>query len=265
MKKTSVFLCAAAMVAGLSSCASSKNAAVLTDISGEWNVVEIRGAAVVPAPGQRFPFIGFNTETGRVSGHTGCNSLVGTLDLNAEPGTIDMSRIGSTRMICEDMTVERNIFAALTQVKKYVKLDEEHIALCGKSTKRPVIVLKRKEADATLSELDGHWNLEFPDDKTAFANLEKTPFLELKIADKRLHGNAGCNIINGAIVTDENNAASIFFPQVISTMMACPNMDVENRVLKALNSVRTFGRLTGGDFGLYDESDNLVLILKREL
>ena len=265
MKKTNAFLGAAVVMACLSSCASSRNAVSLTDISGEWDVIEIRGAAVVPTPGQRFPFIGFNAETGRVTGHTGCNTLVGAFDLKAEPGTIDLGQVGSTRMLCEDMTVERNLLAAFTQVKNYVRLDDEHIALCGKSLKRPVMVLQRKKNDVMLSELDGRWNIELPNNLTPLPDPENVPFVELDIAGKKLHGNAGCNIINSTIVTDEANSASISFSQAISTMMACPNMEVESRILKALADVRTFGRLAGGDFGFYDESDNLLLILKRKL
>lgn len=48
---------AGALIA-LSSCRSSKDAATLSSINGEWNIIEINGAAVVPAPNQEFPFIG---------------------------------------------------------------------------------------------------------------------------------------------------------------------------------------------------------------
>ncbi len=68
MKKVFVSLCMAATVAGLSSCASTKNAATLSSLSGEWNIIEINGSAVVPAPNQEFPFIGFDTKTGQVYG-----------------------------------------------------------------------------------------------------------------------------------------------------------------------------------------------------
>ena len=67
MKKILVTFCLAAVMTGLSSCGSTKQAAAsLADIEGEWNIVEINGAAVVPAPGQTFPYIGFDKATGRV-------------------------------------------------------------------------------------------------------------------------------------------------------------------------------------------------------
>ena len=122
MKKVFVSLCMAATVAGLSSCASTKNAATLSSLSGEWNIIEINGSAVVPAPNQEFPFIGFDTKTGQVYGNSGCNRLMGSFDVNAKPGQIDLGALGSTRMMCPDMTVEKNVLAALGQVKKYKQL-----------------------------------------------------------------------------------------------------------------------------------------------
>ena len=88
-------------------------------------------------------------------------------------------------------------------------------------------------------------------------------FIEFNIAEKRLHGNAGCNLINGAFQVDDENPSAISFPQVISTMMACPDMEVEGRVLKALNSVQSFGKLAGGGIGLYDADNNLVMVLVK--
>jgi hypothetical protein len=50
MKKVIVSLCMAGALIALSSCRSSKDAATLSSINGEWNIIEINGAAVVPAP-----------------------------------------------------------------------------------------------------------------------------------------------------------------------------------------------------------------------
>ena len=79
-----------------------------------------------------------------------------------------------------------------------------------------------------------------------------------------MHGNAGCNIINGSFDVDDANPAAISFQRVISTMMACPDMEVEGRVLKALNSVQSFGKLAGGGMGFYDTDNNLVMVLVKK-
>lgn len=89
--------------------------------NGEWNIIEVNGSAIVPAENQELPFIGFDTATGKVYGNSGCNRMMGSIDLNSKPGTIDMSRLGSTRMACPDMTTEQNVLNALGQVKSYKK------------------------------------------------------------------------------------------------------------------------------------------------
>lgn len=89
--------------------------------------------------------------------------------------------------------------------------------------------------------------------------------MNLILQKKRLHGNAGLQSINGAFQVDDENPSAISFPQVISTMMACHDMEVErDRVLKALNSVQSFGKTAGGGIGrLYDADNNLVMVLMR--
>ena len=122
MKKVIVSLCMAGALIALSSCRSSKDAATLSSINGEWNIIEINGAAVVPAPNQEFPFIGFDTNTGKVFGNSGCNRMMGSFDVNAKPGTIDLGAMASTRMACPDMEVEGRVMKALNEVKSFGKL-----------------------------------------------------------------------------------------------------------------------------------------------
>ena len=56
-------------------------------------------------------------------------------------------------------------------------------------------------------------------------NKENVPFLAFNIEEKRVHGNASCNVVNGGFMQEEGKENSLKFSQMISTMMACPNMD----------------------------------------
>lgn len=262
MKKIYVSVCFVSALMGFASCASTRDMATVADMAGEWNIIEINGAAVVPAPGQEFPFIGFDAQGGKVYGNSGCNRIMGSFDVNAKPGSIDLGALGSTRMMCPDMTVEKNVLSALAQVKAYKRIGKDQMALCG-SSKRSVVVLKKKDNTMSLAMLEGRWNIVEAAGEAVPQNMENQPFLELDIAGKKLHGNAGCNVINGGFQTEEGNVASISFPNLISTMMACPNMDVEGRVTKALGAVKTFGKLASGDMGLYDADGTLVMVLKK--
>ena len=114
-----------------------------------------------------------------------------------------------------------------------------------------------------LADLAGKWMIVEADKQAIADNMENQPFVEFNLDEKRLHGNAGCNVFNGEFLVDEAAPTAIAFPQVITTMMACPDMDVEGRILKALNEVRTFGVLADGAVGFYNESNDLVLVVKR--
>ena len=115
-------VCLAGALLAFSSCRSSKNVMPQASLAGEWNIVELNGTAVVPDPGQEFPFIGINADNGNVYGNTGCNRIMGTVALNGKPGEIDLSSLGSTRMACPDMKLESNILKALNEVKSFGKL-----------------------------------------------------------------------------------------------------------------------------------------------
>lgn len=263
MKKVLVSLCMAGVLVALSSCRTSKDAATLSSINGEWNIIEINGTAVVPAPNQEFPFIGFDTSTGKVYGNSGCNRMMGSFDVNAKPGTLELGKMAGTRMACPDMALEQNVTSTLSLVKKYKKLGKENIGLYG-SSNRPIIVLQKKTPTVKLADLNGKWMISEAGGQSIPEGMDKQPFIEFNIAEKRIHGTAGCNIVNGGFVTDKENAAAISFPQLISTMMACPDMEVESRVLKALNSVKTFGKLANGGIGFYDANGTLTVMLVKK-
>lgn len=263
MKKLFLSMCIACVAFAMSSCRSTKEVASLSSINGEWNIIEINGTDVVTAKGQSLPFIGFDTTTGKVYGNSGCNRMMGSFDVNAKAGSLDLDKIGSTRMMCPDMTLEQNVLGALAQVKGYKKMGKGHIALCN-AAKRPVLILTKKAADVQLSALKGSWLIAEVNGEAVPSTMETKPFIEFNLKEKSVHGNAGCNIINGGFKTDDSNARAISFPALATTMMACPDMDTESKILKAMNEVVSFDTLAGGGMGLYDANGTLVLVLTKK-
>ena len=51
---------------------------------------------------------------------------------------------------------------------------------------------------------------------------------------------------------------------MISTMMACPDMETEARLTEALDRTAKFGTIPGGNLGLFDDNDNLLIELSRK-
>lgn len=262
MNRAFVSFCVAGFLVGLSSCASTKDVVAVDSLDGEWNIIEIDGTAVVPAPDQPFPFIAFDVRNGKVSGNAGCNRITGSFDTGTKPGIIDLGTLGTTRMMCPDMVVERNVLAALSKVKKYRKLGEENLALCT-SSRRPVVVLQRKKPLA-LADLAGRWVIREVNGEALPDSMENRPFLEFDTVEKRVHGNAGCNVVNGGFRTDDTQPTAVAFPQFITTMMACPDMEIERQILDALNGVRFFDKAGDTTLSLCDADRKTLVVLVKE-
>lgn len=263
MKKVFVSICIVGAALAMSSCRSVEKAVPLSSINGEWNIIEVNGTKVAPGESRTLPFIAFDTATGRLSGNSGCNRMMGGFDVNAKPGSLELTNIASTRMMCPDMTTENNVLNALGQVKSYKKGGKDKVYLCNASN-RPVVVLEKKEADVKLSVLNGEWKIKEVDGKAIPSGMEKQPFIAFDVKKKTVHGNAGCNLINGGFETSTDNAKSISFPGLASTMMACPDMETEGKIMKAISEVKSFDVLADGGIGLYDANNALVVVLERK-
>jgi len=249
-------ICAGALVA---SCMSSKKAAQTVDLTGEWNIVTVDGEKL---GSENMPFIGLDAETKRVYGSAGCNRMMGGFELDSvNAGKIHFSQIATTRMMCPDMDTEQKILGALNKVEGYSET-ETGIELTDAEGKTVIVLEKRVQAAVSINDLAGEWIISAVNGE-AVKKMEKTPFLAFNIEEKRVHGNAGCNIINGGFSQEEGNAASLKFSQMISTMMACPDMDVETQVLKALNEVASFEKNEDGSVSLLDGNGKVLLTLVK--
>lgn len=91
----------------LVSCETIKNAPTFSDIDGEWNIVEVNGLTLAANPERQQPFIGFDTQNGRIYGCSGCNRIMASLDLQAKPGKVGFKQIAGTLMACPDMDTEK--------------------------------------------------------------------------------------------------------------------------------------------------------------
>lgn len=259
MRKT--FLGVAAICAGalMVSCMSSKKTAQTVDLTGEWNIVTVCGEKM---EAKQIPFIGLDTEVKRIYGSTGCNRMMGEFDWDStHVGKIHFGQVAATRRMCPNMEVEKKILGALNRVAGYEEA-ESGVVLTDEKGKAVIVLEKRVQAAATLNDLAGEWIISELNGE-AVKKMDKTPFLAFNIDEKRVHGNAGCNIINGGFSQEEGNTASLKFSQMISTMMACPDMEVESQVLKALDAVRSFKMNQDKSVSLLDENGNAVLSLVK--
>ncbi|NCC10296.1 MAG: META domain-containing protein [Bacteroidia bacterium] len=261
MKKTIVLMSLVGVAIFLFSCRSTEKLLSSSSINGEWDIVEINGVKVIAGDRGHLPFIGFDGTQGRIYGNSGCNRMMGTFKLNVKPGSLDFGPIASTRMACPDMTTEQNVLNILSQVKTYQLVAHERLLLCN-GNKRPVALLQRKVKDVSI--LSGEWLIKEINGVVVTTQTERLPFLNFDVKEQRVHGNPGCNVVNGAFKTEPGKPSSLSFSNLASTMMACPDLKVEDEILKAMEQVRSFSEQSAELVGLCDATGKVLLLLEKK-
>lgn len=239
-----------------------KKTATLSDIDGEWKIMEINGQPLQTPAGEQQPYLGFDIQSGRIYGNSGCNRIMASIDRQAKPGSIEFKHMGSTMMACPNMETESKVLTALSEVRSYRKDGKDGIDLCDSSNK-PVVTLRKRFYTMPAAELQGKWNVVSVYCIPIPETMENTPFLIFDTKENKISGNAGCNRLNGKLIISENND-SISIPPLMTTRMACPDMETENNILSALGNVRTFGKLDNERIALYSNGGTEVLVLQKD-
>jgi heat shock protein HslJ len=79
-------------------------------------------------------------------------------------------------------------------------------------------------------------------------------FIALDSTQQRIAGNAGCNRLMGSYTL---NGEQLTFSQMATTRMACPDMQREAALLKALGATQSW-RIDGAQLELLDAGANLL-------
>ena len=108
--------------------------------------------------------------------------------------------------------------------------------------------------------LDGSWAVTAIDGEKV--NIEGMK-IALDVDEKRMHGNTGCNIINGELETDMDAANSISFSKIGMTRMACPNSGWETRMMMALEEAVTARKVSSDEIEFIGSNGKQVMLLKR--
>ena len=88
---------------------------------------------------EKVAIINFEKEN-KVFGKLGCNSFFGKVDI--KPNNINISKVGSTMMMCSDMSVERDYMEVLNTVTTY-KIDGNSLIFFDKNNKEIARFIKR--------------------------------------------------------------------------------------------------------------------------
>lgn len=214
-------------------------------INGKWDIIDVNGNATI---GDDRPYIIFEKSTKQIFANNGCNTINANFEITSD-NVIKITNILSTQRYCHDAKFEKDINNALANVNKisFSKIGNEYYMNYLDSLGK-VLMISRKP---NLEFLNGTWRItkiNGNNNKLRHKNYE----LALDIAELKLHGKVGCNIVNGSILLDPDKKNSIMFLDLISTKMTCPDGELETEILIALEKVENYSK---------KESNKQIIIL----
>lgn len=226
------------------------------EVSGDWAIEEVCGKPVV---GQTPPYLKFVPSEKRVYGNNGCNTINAGYSYNAADSTLSFSNVISTMMMCNvEGITDIEINAAISNVKYYTwenKGDEYYLYLWD-TYHQPMLTLMHQNFEF----LNGTWRVVSIEDEAVSDPEVK---LVIDVAEGKVHGNTGCNVLNGSLDLYMENPNSISFQDLITTRMACPNPEYETRLLVALESTERAKPISSDRVLLLNGAGDVVLTLQR--
>lgn len=120
------------------------------------------------------------------------------------------------------------------------------------------------EKTMTLNDIEGEWNIVEAGGETLDTSKSETkPFIGFDLKQGRVYGSSGCNRIMNTI--DKNvKAGTIDLQHMASTMMACPDMETERKVLDALTKAKSYRKAGKNKVALCDAAGKQVVLLVRK-
>lgn len=225
-------------------------------VKGDWAIEEVYG---VPAVGEKAPFLKFVPKEKRVYGNNGCNVINATYIYNPKDSTLHFGEIASTMMMCAMTGItDAEINKALGDTEYYtwdVEDSEYYLHFYDKNGKK-IMRLMHQNFDF----LNGAWAIRAINDERV--NVEDMK-LVIDVDEGKIHGNTGCNILNGNMEIDMEQANSISFSSIGVTRMACPDMPYETRLLVALEEANAAKPISANEVLLFNAAGKQVLRLVR--
>lgn len=221
---------------------------------GEWDIVTIRKKKVytIERTYLYLDFAGGN----KVYGNNGCNTINGSFQLSGD--NLSFGEFISTERQCHNVTSEKTIMHALADVRKYTltaQYNAQYLNLMN-SKGAVIMVLKRHNLDA----MNGAWLVKE-------INSENVSQLDMRLVIdavlQTIHGDTGCNIINGIITLDPTKDMAIQFEDLRSTEHDCEGIDNETALLLALESTESCKRINQHEMALLDNKGSIVMVLQR--
>ena len=192
----------------------------------------------------------------KVYGNNGCNTINGTFQLNGN--NLMFSDFITTDRQCHNVTSEKTIMHTLADVRRYsleTQYNAQYLNLMN-SKGAVIMVLKRHNLDA----MNGAWLIkEIDSENVSELNMR----VVVDAVMQTIHGDTGCNIINGIITLDPTKDMAIQFEDLHSTENDCEEIEYETSLLLALERTESCKRINQNEMALLDNKGTIVVVLQR--
>lgn len=196
-------------------------------VTGDWIIEEVNGHKAI---GESTPFLKMVPSEKRVYGNNGCNTINATYIYNQAEKQLSFKDIASTMRMCAMAGItDAEIGQALDATRSYSwdHKEDEYYLYFYDSAGNCVMKLMHQNFDF----LNGAWHVvAIENEPTDNPDMN----IVIDIDEGKIHGNTGCNILNGSIDIDMETVNTINFHDIVTTRMACENMDNQTRMIVAL-------------------------------
>lgn len=281
MNKTNLILATGIALATMASCKSPQQVnvnsvgvvktetpaqtegAIQKVLYGPWTVMDVNGMKV--SGNTDLPYVEFSEDASnpflvKCYAYNGCNYLNGEYAVTPGGNMKPTSEFATTMRMCHDAPYEMGVNMALGMVDSYriEKIGIDYILYLNNADGNTMLTLRKY--DPTF--INGTWMITSIEGSSVSEDDDIQLALNLK--EKSVHGNSGCNMLNGSFVVDPNVQNSIQFVNLATTRMMCPNIQLEQKFLDALNRVRTIIPGTSANTAsLRDEAGQVLITMQR--
>ncbi len=117
---------------------------------------------------------------------------------------------------------------------------------------------------ATTADLSGDWNVVAVNgNDVVLTDDAEQPYLSFDTANGQISGMAGCNRVMGGFAVAAPADGKLSLGQMGATRMMCPDMSLEDSILKACGEVASFKTGENGNLELCNAAGQTVMTLSR--
>lgn len=241
--------------------ATQTEGAIQKVLYGQWIATNINGTAVT---GNDRPYMVFDEASTNpfivnLYAYDGCNILNGALAVTPGGQMSRTSEFLSTMKMCPDAQYEIGFTMALNTVSKYSieQVGRDYLLYIKNAQGNTTMTLRKSD----LGFANGAWQVTKLNGTAVPTDVEMQMVID--IPEQKLHGNAGCNTMNGSIYMNPDIQNSLEFKNIATTRMTCPQIALEQQLLTALAQVTTVQLGKDGSLMLVDANGHTLVTLTK--